>query len=456
MGDSEDFETTVTEGWRNVDEAIDIEKYGLTEDNVGDRYFAVFYANPEFYYVCSGFYYSYYDDGTICEILPCYAETDKDVINTTLENIEKASDEILFTINGNMTDFDKIMTVHDYMVLNYEYDYDVASVPPEEQAAVDYYHPSYSLETMVEKKGVCQGYAFSFMYMMEKLGIECVFVSSDAMNHAWNLVMLDGKWYHIDVTWDDTDTLTQVGHTFELLSSERIRSLSDAHYGFDLGELVADSTLYDDKEWHDSNTEFAYCHGTEYWIEDNCIVDEFGNVIYENLDGGDGKWSLEGGYTLPGAVFAGLAEYNGKIYFNTDEGIYTYNPHSNKVRKISSEQCVSGLYVNKDTLVYSKGGVRRGDDGILYLNIVEGGTVVLEKYRFAEPYADNGKILAKIYNATDDAIFVFSRTDDKCEVSKVSGKGYFTVKFDAADNQAVYYWDSLLRPLRDKEEVIVK
>ena len=27
--------------------------------------------------------------------------------------------------------------------------------------------------------------------------------TADEIDHAWNLVELDGKWYHLDATWDD-------------------------------------------------------------------------------------------------------------------------------------------------------------------------------------------------------------------------------------------------------------
>lgn len=48
---------------------------------------------------------------------------------------------------------------------------------------------------------VCEGYSRCFNLLLEKAGIETTLVS--AVSHAWNLVKLNGKWYHMDVTWDD-------------------------------------------------------------------------------------------------------------------------------------------------------------------------------------------------------------------------------------------------------------
>ena len=57
---------------------------------------------------------------------------------------------------------------------------------------------------------MCEGYARGFKYILDELGIPCVLISGTATNsngetesHAWNYVELEGKWYAVDVTWDD-------------------------------------------------------------------------------------------------------------------------------------------------------------------------------------------------------------------------------------------------------------
>lgn len=61
-----------------------------------------------------------------------------------------------------------------------------------------------------DKKAVCEGYARSFKYIMEKLNVPTILVSGTAKNnegkiepHAWNYVLIQDAWYAIDVTWDD-------------------------------------------------------------------------------------------------------------------------------------------------------------------------------------------------------------------------------------------------------------
>ncbi len=57
----------------------------------------------------------------------------------------------------------------------------------------------------VNKKAVCAGYARAMQYLLNLCGMECIYVTSDT--HAWNVIKLEGDYYHLDVTWGDgTDT----------------------------------------------------------------------------------------------------------------------------------------------------------------------------------------------------------------------------------------------------------
>lgn len=91
------------------------------------------------------------------------------------------------------------LAVHDYMVLNCEYDYENyqnGTIP----------RVSYSAEGIfVYKTAVCDGYRKAFQLCMDILGIPCIGVTGTANGggHAWNAVQLDGEWYMVDVTWDD-------------------------------------------------------------------------------------------------------------------------------------------------------------------------------------------------------------------------------------------------------------
>lgn len=97
------------------------------------------------------------------------------------------------------SDYDKVKYLHNWMVDNIKYD---TTYKRED------IHNVYG--AFKNKIVVCEGYARAFKYILDGLGIESVLISGsatnssgDTENHAWNYVKLDGKWYAVDVTWDD-------------------------------------------------------------------------------------------------------------------------------------------------------------------------------------------------------------------------------------------------------------
>lgn len=102
-------------------------------------------------------------------------------------------------IKSSMTKYQKVKAVHDWMVRNVKYDYyrlQINRIPRVSHTAKG---------ALVKKVAVCDGYAYAFQKIMKSLKISCKVVigSSDGVGHAWNMVKLGGKWYHIDVTFDD-------------------------------------------------------------------------------------------------------------------------------------------------------------------------------------------------------------------------------------------------------------
>lgn len=63
----------------------------------------------------------------------------------------------------------------------------------------------------VNGKGVYQAYAIGLYILLDKVGFEVRYVDGPLSpkyqngfpRHVWNMVKLDGQWYHLDVTWDD-------------------------------------------------------------------------------------------------------------------------------------------------------------------------------------------------------------------------------------------------------------
>jgi len=96
-------------------------------------------------------------------------------------------------IKPGMSDFEKEKAIHDYIVLNSAYSTSITD-------------SSYTIRNLIKNKtGVCEAYAYAFQLFCTFSGIECEIITGtlNKENHGWNLVKLDGEYYHVDVTSDD-------------------------------------------------------------------------------------------------------------------------------------------------------------------------------------------------------------------------------------------------------------
>lgn len=106
---------------------------------------------------------------------------------------EKAAKNIIAQLSPDMDDYEKLKFFHDYLILNCETDKNYAFADTVYGA-------------LVEKKALCEGYSKAFSYLCNLAGIENVLVTGETyVAHMWNMVKLDGNWYHVDVTWDKSD-----------------------------------------------------------------------------------------------------------------------------------------------------------------------------------------------------------------------------------------------------------
>ena len=117
----------------------------------------------------------------------------QEISEATRNQAKGIVDEI---ITSGMSEFEKALTIHDWLTFNLDYDHSYTN-----------YHAE---ETLKTGKCVCQGYAECFELMAELAGLEASIVGGNAVNstgkresHAWNQVKIDGEWYNVDVTWDD-------------------------------------------------------------------------------------------------------------------------------------------------------------------------------------------------------------------------------------------------------------
>lgn len=104
-------------------------------------------------------------------------------------------------ISDEMTDYEKELAIHDYLIKNCEYDEGLLTVLGGHGKNAE--NPYGAL---IDGKAICSGYTTSFQMFMDMLEIPCKSIKAGDSNneeHAWNMVEINGKWYYVDVTWDD-------------------------------------------------------------------------------------------------------------------------------------------------------------------------------------------------------------------------------------------------------------
>ncbi len=137
-------------------------------------------------------------------------------------------DQISALSDSSLTDYQRELALHDWMLAWAEYDPGALDNNPQGSPMP---HNDNPYGFLTGKKGICLGYASTFQLLMEMSGIECVTVHGmshgNTEEHAWNLVKLDGDWYAVDVTWDDPVASFSVprsmAHQYFNVTSEYLR-----------------------------------------------------------------------------------------------------------------------------------------------------------------------------------------------------------------------------------------
>ena len=187
FAETEPFKDYLIRNLKNKVEEIDLSEYGFKTDEmskISNVYNEFVNENPE--YLCD-FHYTYREKDQVLLAMKINSYTlSDDEINAFHSKV----DEILSHVEDGWTDFQKLLYVHDYVVTHLIYD-------------PDYYYKSNAYDAIMGGGAICDGYAKSFLYLTRKLDIPCLYISSPALDHAWNAVELDGSWYYVDCTWDD-------------------------------------------------------------------------------------------------------------------------------------------------------------------------------------------------------------------------------------------------------------
>ena len=193
----------------------------IDEDHFWYIYYAMLNDHPEFF--------SLRNDSDLIE---CYTLTDDDykaymysisAVSATEAKQQKAFydavDNFMKDIDLSLSDEEIELAIHDKLIDLVSYDYELlerSDNPDFDDLGFTAYGALVCNSKGVPNYSVCAGYSYAFEYLCQQAGIPCSVIAGDAIDledpedqeeltHAWNIVKVNGKWYELDVTWDDIE-----------------------------------------------------------------------------------------------------------------------------------------------------------------------------------------------------------------------------------------------------------
>lgn len=257
--------------------------------------------------------------------------------------------EIKARTTSSMTEFEKALVIHDYFASQAEYDYEnlqKGTIPDE----------SFQSAGIIDKGiGVCQAYAYAYKYMMDQLGMECYVTSSNAMNHAWNIVKINGSYFHADTTWDDPvpDIVGKSGHEYFLKSDSYMAG--KGYSGWDRSYLKCSNTSYDNAFWSKVDSPMVVKNHELYYVLNRQVKKSTATGASSKVLATLPLWNApSGGYYV--GDFSGLSVYDSKLYYNTAKEIRRMNLDGtgNEIfqKSQNSAKNIYGSVVKASTLHY--------------------------------------------------------------------------------------------------------
>ena len=211
---------------------------------------------------------------------------------------DNAKDALSYIVSDDMSEYEKVHAIYDYIIYNVRYDHDCAN-------AQDKYNTNNALLTDEEKRelqnlnlnekmkyygyylegiflnkfykkdmhAVCDGKSKAFVLMCGIEGITAVRISgkasSDGQNfggHAWNKVLLDlngtgdKEWYFVDTTWGDVgdDSKEFLSHAYFLLSDDEVKNTHVEKQGHGYPKAEGKFDYYAHETYTSSGTEYNY------------------------------------------------------------------------------------------------------------------------------------------------------------------------------------------------------
>ncbi len=319
---------------------FDVSQYNIPVSMVDKLIHYIYKDIPEAFHV-QGMSYSYNPlGGNVLSLYPTYGLS-KTMYDYYLKQCQDVAAVMTRGLDdARLSDAEKALILHDRLAVYNEYDISC-------QAPYTYE----MVGALVNRTSVCEGYSMAYSYLLDQVGIRNYYVTSELLNHGWNMVYIDGVPYHVDVTWDDplTDTLGYVSHDNFLRSTGGMLSTGHRKNGaYDFG-TVAQDTRYDNAYWQCSQTSFQLLDGQLYYVD----ASSYETKLMQVTDGEDRFLANTG---FDGFESPKLSSDGQDLLYSSEDKVYRYCVETN------SSELVLNLNLSDDAylcgFLYDKGILR--------------------------------------------------------------------------------------------------
>ncbi len=164
----------------------------LTSDELSDTMNSVFNDHPELFWLNTSYQYGYNSSNQVVKVQLSYG-----ISESELESAKTAYDSAIATIVSGASAYSSEIEIELYV---HDAICDLATY----NSNADLNQSAYS--ALVNGSTVCAGYARAFQNICQELGLTCYYLTgtADGGDHAWNIISIDGNFYNVDVTWDDS------------------------------------------------------------------------------------------------------------------------------------------------------------------------------------------------------------------------------------------------------------
>ncbi len=422
------FEDYLVSRLKQKETLIDVEDYQIKREDVYEAFVTVVNRHPELFYVST--YLTWYYNlatGYVTEIKVEYFDYDEEAVNNETE-------KVLNLIDDSMSDLEKVIFIHDYLCVDVEYayeDYLNGTVRPD----------AHSLKgALLDKSAVCDGYASAFQYYMLMLDIPCnIIINSD---HAWNQVYVNGKWYFVDVTWDDPvwDYYGNVSHQYLLKSKV---AFAEHDFTTASGYEACNDTTFDAAFWNEISTQLIMRNGEWYYVGSNGNLYKHDFTKHSISEAGSFVTSLNARWPVFGSStsyysgnYVKIAAKKDVLYYSQPSGIYSCNfDGSEKAldRKADTSQGhVYGMKIADGKLYYQTTKEPYTKERENYVYSIASDISKLEMKLSGTSYAYTGSArkpkvtIDGLVNGTDYTVSYKNNTNVGTATVVVTGRGEYT------------------------------